>query len=444
MNSPRAILITAPTSGSGKTTFTLGLLRHFSEHGLAIRGAKCGPDYIDPTYHAAACGQMSVNLDSWSMDLPLIHGLAYFGAANNRNTTTSADEILLIEGAMGAIDGGGRSGKGSAADVAEALKIPVILVVDSSKSARSSILPVLGLQIARPNLQIAGIIANQVASERHAAQIKAAAQYYGIRVFGMMRRQQELNLPSRHLGLVPASEKSNLIQFMDRAADAVKRDIDCAAILSSTKPLRPSSKTFGSGIPPLNQRIAIAQDDAFCFIYPHLLSEWHRSGVEIRFFSPLADEQLPADCNAVFLPGGYPELHAEKIAAANNFGRSLRLAADRGAAIYGECGGYMVLGKSLETRDGRRHRMLELLSHSTSFKNPKLHLGYRNLKPNVNSPFSGTFAGHEFHYASISEEGSDERLFQSTDADGNKLQPSGGVRGSVSGSFAHLICARGA
>ncbi len=443
MSPPRAVMIAAPASSSGKTTVALGLLRLLSRLGVSVRGAKSGPDYIDPMYHTAACGRPSVNLDAWSMSGPLIRDLAFHGASTHAPPETGGGDLLIVEGAMGAVDGAGHGGAGSTADLAELLDIPVVMIVDAAKAGHSCVLPVLGLQAARPGVHVAGFIAGRVASDRHAAQIRSAADQHRLTLFGTLRRRSGLALPSRHLGLVPAAENEELEEFLNASAGAVENDLDAAAVAAAARPLKNAVDARpGPAVPPLGQKISVAADEAFCFIYPHLLSDWRRAGAEIGFFSPLADEPPRKNCDAVYLPGGYPELHAPRLATAEQFRRGMRSAARGGAIIYGECGGYMALGRGLEDNHGNRHRMLELLGHSTTFRKPRLHLGYRQLKAGTGAPFSGCFAGHEFHYAAQAGEDEDRCLFSARDADGGPLPGMGGIRGRVCGSFAHLICAR--
>ena len=201
----------------------------------------------------------------------------------------------------------------------------------------------------------------------------------------------------------------------------------------------PSPQGGGGLLAPLGQHIAVARDIAFAFSYPHLLIDWREQGAEISFFSPLDDEGPSTAAAAVFLPGGYPELHAGRIADASRFRAGMFSAERRGALIYGECGGYMVLGESLIDAEGRRHRMLGLLPVSTSFEKRKLHLGYRRLKPLGDLPWSTPLTAHEFHFARILHEGDGEALFEATDASGQMLGPIGLRRGRVMGSFAHVI-----
>ena len=434
----RAIVVSAAESSAGKTTLVLGLLRSLRDRGVAVRAAKSGPDYIDPQFHRAACGRESVNLDAWAMPEGLLRSLASGEASDN------PAEFLLIEGAMGVLDGAGESGTGSTARLCELLGLPALLVVDAARQSGSAVLGPLGLAAARPSLQLAGVLLNRTGSPRHERILRAAFRSERISVLGAVPRREELRLPDRHLGLVPAGEHERLESWLADAAETVKRCVDIDALLAKAAPLRGGSGSdrVTSGIAPLGQRIAIASDDAFAFTYPHLVEDWRRAGAELSVFSPLNGEGPDREADAVFLPGGYPELHAGAIAGASGFRKGMTDAANRGAAIYGECGGYMVLGRGLEDGEGARHEMLGLLNHSTSFRRPSLHLGYRVLRAKEGAPFAGTYSGHEFHYSRLLEAAADFPLFEALDADGKRLPDAGAHKGTVSGSFAHVICAR--
>lgn len=434
----RAIVVSAAESSAGKTTLVLGLLRALRDMGVAVRAAKSGPDYIDPQFHRAACGRESVNLDAWAMPEGLLRSLASGEATGN------PAEFLLIEGAMGVLDGAGESGIGSTACLCELLGLPVLLVVNAARQSGSAVLGPLGLAAARPTLQLAGVVLNCTGSPRHERILRAAFRSKRLSVLGAVPRRDELRLPDRHLGLVPAGEHERLESWLAHAAETVKRCVDIDALLAKAAPLRGGSGSdhATSGIAPLGQRIAIASDDAFAFTYPHLAEDWRRAGAELTRFSPLSGEGPDREADAVFLPGGYPELHAGAIAGASGFRKGMIDAANRAAAIYGECGGYMVLGRGLEDGEGARHEMLGLLNHSTSFNTPRLHLGYRVLRAKKGTPFNGAYSGHEFHYSRLLESAADSPLFEALDADGKRLPDAGAYEGTVSGSFAHLICAR--
>lgn len=422
---PRGIIIAAPASGSGKTVLTLAILRALHRRGVAVAGAKSGPDYIDPRFHEAACGRVSVNLDAWAMDPSSLKSRAH-----------SSSEVVIIEGAMGVLDGAGMAGSGSVADLSVALGLPVVLVVDVSKQAHSAGLAVAGLAALRPEIRVAGVILNRVGSKRHAAMASAAIEAAGFRVFGAVGRSEALALPERHLGLVLAREHPELELFLETAADRVEAALDLEALMAAAGEVEASSVV--KRLAPLGQRIAIAYDDAFAFVYPHLLDDWRAQGAELSFFSPLGDEAPAVGADAVFLPGGYPELYAGKLAGACQFRAGLRAAAEQ-ALIYGECGGYMVLGERLVDSEGDGHAMLGLLPLQTSFRARKLSLGYRRIADRCNLLWGGEIAAHEFHYATITHEGVADPLFSASDADGNELASMGLRRARVCGSFAHVI-----
>ena len=418
MNISRGIILSASSSASGKTTITLGLLRALKLAGIPVRSAKSGPDYIDPRFHAAASGAECFNLDAWAMSPDSIRMLA------------SGALPLIIEGAMGLFDGALPDGKGSTADLARILGLPIVLVLDVASQAQSVAAVALGFSQLAPDIKIAGLILNKVASPRHNRMLCTALEPLGIPILGSVYRQTDLETPSRHLGLVQAQELEQLENFLDTTANMVSEAVDINQLLSLMSDInQPSS--IPKLLPPPAQSIAIAKDAAFSFSYPHLLREWHNMGAEISFFSPL-ENQAPKLADLIFLPGGYPELHAEKLANADIFKKAMKSA----LSVYGECGGYMAMGEGLVDAYGTRHEMLGLLSLETSFANRKLNLGYRNLTPK--RLWSIPLTGHEFHYATTLRANGDP-LFQATDAEGLQLPNMGLVNGTASGSFAHII-----
>ncbi|SPF76185.1 Hydrogenobyrinate a,c-diamide synthase [Aliiroseovarius pelagivivens] len=422
MSAPTGLILSAPSSGSGKTTLTLGLLRALSRRGVDVSGAKSGPDYIDPRFHAAACGRECPNLDAWAMGPARLHDLARSGA-----------ELLLIEGAMGLFDGAPPEGRGATADLARTFGLPVVLVVDCARLAHSVAPLVNGFAQHDPAVRVAGVILNHVGSPRHEAMLRASLQDSLIPVLGAVYRQAGLEHPSRHLGLVQAEEHPDLQAYLDRVADVVEAAIDLDALVALASHVSATPSTATRLAPP-GQRIAVASDKAFAFAYPHILSDWRAAGAEVLPFSPLADEAPIPDADFIFLPGGYPELHAGKLAAAQTFKQGMLAAT---CPIYGECGGYMTLGRAITDKNGVRHEMLGLLGLETSFAKRKLHLGYRSLHAD-HGPFAGRWNAHEFHYATtLLAEGAP--LFNATDAEGRALAPMGLIEGHVSGSFAHLI-----
>jgi len=473
----RGLILAAPSSGSGKTLVTAGLLRHLRERGSRVAAAKAGPDYIDPTFHAAATGGVSINLDPWAMRQATLAGLV--------SGLESAADIVLCEGVMGLFDGTGPDGEtGSTASLARLTGWPVVLVVDARHQGASVAALVAGFARHDPALPLAGIVFNRVAGPRHRALLEVAIARHlpDIACLGALPRDRELMLAERHLGLVPAGERASAETVIARAAMAVAAGLDidrlvalarCAPpfltlprrrgragwgleadeagvgdhpVVSDPSPHPNPPPLAGEGtvapLPPLGQRIAIARDDAFLFAYPSVLEGWRRLGAELSFFSPLADEIPDTAADAVYLPGGYPELHGGRLAASGHFAEALQRAASAGTAIYGECGGYMALGESLIDGDGRTHRMVGLLPLVTSFAERRLHLGYRAARligAGPLGPKGARFRGHEFHYVTTIAADAAAPLFALADASGSDLGASGLRRGSVMGSFIHLI-----
>jgi cobyrinic acid a,c-diamide synthase len=430
------LVIAAPGSGSGKTTLTLALLRHFARSGVRVASMKVGPDYIDPAFHCAASGRPCYNVDLWGMRAPTVQGVV--------DCASRDADLIIAEGVMGLFDGA-VTDEGSTADVAAHTGWPVILVVDAQGMAASAAAVVRGFATHRDDVEIAGVIFNRIGSDRHRDILRACIEPLGIPMLGALRRNGTLELPGRHLGLVQAGELEGLSTFLDAAADAVSVEVDTNALQQLARPVGNAHRNSGGAIPPLGKRIAVATDIAFGFCYPYVLERWRACGASIHPFSPLANEGPSPDADAVFLPGGYPELHASTLAANSRFLSGLHDAVNRGATIFGECGGYMVLGETLTDAQGSTHRMAGLLPVTTSFERPKLHLGYRDVQLTEHGqagPMAhcGTkFRGHEFHYASVVASGSDKSLFDCRSARGEHLGLSGHVNGNVAGSFIHLI-----
>jgi cobyrinic acid a,c-diamide synthase len=414
-------LIASPHSGAGKTVITLAIMRLLRKRAVKYQPAKSGPDYIDPKFHEVASGENSVNLDAWAMRKEEIETLA--GSGN-----------LIVEGAMGLFDGAGVSGVGSSADLAKILSLPVVLVIDSAKTAHSIAALVQGFKSFDNHVTVAGVILNRVASDRHLNILSAALSKIDVPLLGFMFKSNIFSLSERHLGLVQASENQNLEHWIDTVAEALAPSLDLQTLTELTS--QPKLKAQENKKPP-GQRIAVARDVAFEFSYPHHLRSWRLAGASISFFSPVADEAVAKDADFIFLPGGYPELHAGQIAAAQRFKSSIKGHAANDTPIYGECGGYMTLGDAIIDEDGVSHEMLGLLNLETSFADRKLHLGYRQLSP-LGPHFEGPLRGHEFHYAStLSAKGFP--LFSAKDADNVQLPNMGLCSGQTFGSFAHII-----
>ncbi|MEM7565746.1 MAG: cobyrinate a,c-diamide synthase [Pseudomonadota bacterium] len=439
-------MVAAPRSGGGKTTVTLALIAALTRRGARIAPAKVGPDYIDPRYHEAASGAGSVNLDAWSMEAGTLRALAQTHAAGR--------DHLVVEGVMGLFDGAriggamagsaehhGHGGHGGTADIARALGLPVILVLDGSGQGQSVAAVAAGFAGLDVDVRVAGVILNNVAGARHEAMLRDALAMIGMPCLGALPRAPALARPSRHLGLVQAEEGA-LAAFLDEAAALAAAHIDLDALLALAEPMAPAGAETPKPLPPLGTRIAVADDVAFRFAYNHVLDGWRRAGASVHPFSPLADEAPDLQADAVFLPGGYPELHAGRLAANARFLDGLRARAAAGARVYGECGGYMVLGEGLVDADGTRHAMAGLLGLETSFAERKRHLGYRLAEMAPGAAWLGgrTVRAHEYHYTSVLTERGDALLRVVGDGSGLGASHAAGLRqGSVFGSFLHLI-----
>lgn len=422
-------------SGAGKTTIALGLMRALARRGLRVAGVKCGPDYIDPAFHAAATGRESLNLNSWTMDGELLAQLALRSAENA--------DIVVAEGAMGLFDGapGEPSHTGASADIAAYAGWPALLVLDVSGQAQTAAAIARGVAAHDARVRLAGVILNRVGSGRHRKLAQDAIEACGIAVLGSLPRDGAIALPERHLGLVQAGETAELDRLLDSLRERIEAHLDLDAILAvAAGQLAGVAKAPLDALSPPGQRVAVARDEAFSFFYPHIARSWREQGAELLFFSPLAGEAPPATCDACWLPGGYPELHAGRIAGATNFLEGLRrFSATR--PTHGECGGYMALGRTLIDAEGRPHAMAGLLDLETSFAQRKLHLGYRQVRLAAAcclGPADAELRGHEFHYATILRENG-LPFAHVIDAYSNEEQPAGLRAGQVTGSFFHTI-----
>lgn len=430
----RGLMISAPASGVGKTTLTLALARAYRDRGLNVQCFKSGPDYIDPAFHAAATGRVSVNIDSWAMSRATIEALV---------ARATAVDIVIAEGSMGLFDGvatPGVTGTGATADIAAMMDWPVLLVIDPSGQAQTAAAIAAGLRDFRPGVRVAGVVLNRVASPRHEDLVRRALADAGIAVLGALPRHAEISLPKRHLGLVQAGEQKDIDRLIDEAARFIVEHVDLDAILQSASNWSPPAASPNASLTPPGQRIALARDAAFSFVYPHMIEAWRAAGTEISTFSPLADQGPDAGADVCWLPGGYPELHAGRLSANKEFRRALSSFAET-RPVHGECGGYMVLGTALTDAEGASHAMTGLLGLETSFARRRLHLGYRLAE--LAAPMPGYRAGtrlrgHEFHYSTIVSQ-PDEPLAVVRDATGAMIAETGSRRGSVTGTFFHLI-----
>jgi cobyrinic acid a,c-diamide synthase len=391
-----AILIAAPASGQGKTTITSALARLHSRQGRRVRVFKCGPDFLDPHWHALASGFSVYQLDLWMT-----------GEADCRDRLYSAAQeadLILVEGVMGLFDG-----EPCAADLAQRFGLNVLAVVDASSMAGTFGALAFGLQHYRLNMPWAGVLANRVASERHAAMLQISLKEPESWM-GAVMRNAAMTLPERHLGLTVASEVVDAMERLDAAADALattplgrmtlddlqRWSVDFLAPVSLTQSgtgYAEQNDSMASGLPLGGKTIAIARDAAFCFIYAANLDCLRELGAELVFFSPLIDSALPA-CDAVWIPGGYPELHAKTIS--DNVALRDNLAAHIAAAkpVWAECGGMMALFESLLLVDGERVDLWGFLPGEVT-----MHKRLAALGPQQLALHSGILRGHTFHYS---------------------------------------------
>ncbi|HZQ36059.1 MAG TPA: cobyrinate a,c-diamide synthase [Dehalococcoidia bacterium] len=434
----RTIVVAGVHSGVGKTTIATGLMAAFTRRGLRVQGFKVGPDYIDPSYHTAVTGRPSRNLDTWM--LPHAAAIELFQRASR-----DAD-LCIVEGVMGLFDGrtGGR-GAGSTAEVAALLGLPVLLVVDGWKIARSAAAIVHGYRSFDPRVELAGVVLNRIAGEGHyRAVAPPIEEEAGVPVVGSLGRDERLALPERYLGLIPTTEGPIARSYVDALAELICRQLDLERILKLACEPRPAVTVDAPLFPveplPKRVRLALARDRAFSFYYQDALDLLAAHGADLVAFSPMEDAALPAGTDAVYLGGGFPELFAAQLAANRSMLKSLRDAARRGMPIYGECGGYMYLGESLTDADGERYEMVGLLPLASTLSQSRITLGYRELralKPGPVGPAGTRLRGHEFHWSVSAELAAEDAVYAAA-VDGGGERLAGGARGSVWGSYMHL------
>jgi len=380
--SVRALLISAPASGQGKTTVAAALARLAIRRGHRVRVFKTGPDFIDPMILERAASQPVYQLDLWMGGLSHCRDLLYQAAREA--------DLILVEGVMGLYDG-----NPSSADLAHTFNLPVALVIDGSATAQTFGAIALGLKNYRPELKLHGVIANRVAGAAHAAML--AESFLGpaaeIRFLGALPQDAALAIPDRHLGLVQADEIPDLDARLDRAADAIAATLKLAEIpkvpLGAHEPVQPPPRLLTA------VRIAVARDAAFSFVYAANLALLQAMGASVTYFSPLEDEALPA-ADAIYLPGGYPELHAERLAANRGMHQALRSHVEASKPMLAECGGMMLLFEHLTDLNGQRHAMVGVLPGETAMQSKLQSLALQSVQFE-----SGELRGHSFHHSRL-------------------------------------------
>lgn len=414
----KGVLIAGTHSGVGKTTVATGLMAALRQQGYKIQPFKVGPDYIDPSYHEAACGLPSRSLDSWLLAPAVMN--EFFCRA------MAGKDLAIVEGVMGLYDGfRGESDEGSSAQVAKLLGLPVILVVDASAAARSVGATVLGFKQFDRSVNITGVILNGITGEKHLEFVKPSLARAAVSLLGHLPRKPTIALPQRHLGLVPSREGATRQDFYGCLAEQVRQTIDIDGILALAAPIaaspRPESMIFPHR--PLRPKVAIAvaMDKAFNFYYPDsldLLTAW---GAEIVPFSPLEDRAPPGLIGGVYIGGGFPELYARELSGNDAMPSALRSAALRGMPVYAECGGLMYLGNSIEDEEAHEFPMARILPCRSTINGTRLTLGYRQVEALDDSPLmkrGESVRGHEFHLSALKETPDVQAVYRVLDQDG--------------------------
>ncbi len=400
------LVVAGVASGVGKTTIASGLMAALTTQGLRVQAYKVGPDYIDPTYHRAATGRPSYNLDTWLSSQTMVRKRFDAGIRNA--------DIAIIEGVMGLFDGRKHTrDRASTAEVARLLNAPVLLVIDVSHMGQSVAALVDGFRNLDPRVQVAGVILNKVASADHEATLRyAIAEWTGTPVLGAIRRDTLLSLPARHLGLVPAPEMTIDVQAL---GDGIKRAVDIDEIVHLAQSAGPlpelitdASAQEGEPFPFLQLvspiRIGLALDAAFSFYYPETLETFARMGVEIVPFSPLKDSSPPDEADLLYFGGGFPEVFAGQLAENHAMLTAVHSAVQRGVPVYAECGGYMYLGKCCIDANKVSHQLLGVLPYTFQMGTERAQLGYRELTTvcdTIIGPAGTQLRGHEFHWSRI-------------------------------------------
>jgi cobyrinic acid a,c-diamide synthase len=432
----RRIVIAGTGSGAGKTTVTIGLMAALQRKGLTVQGFKCGPDYIDPTYHTAVTGRASRNLDSWMLSHEAVREIYARGSAGA--------DIAIIEGVMGMYDGKeATSDKGSTAEISILTRSPVLLVVNCQSMARSVAAVVKGFQLLNPQVRIAAVLANKVGSEGHFQIVKTAVeQECAIPVVGYLKREDEIEIPERHLGLVPSVERGELQPLFDRLADLVAQSVDLDRLLeiARAEPLQAEAALFPRFTAVRRPvRIAVAKDAAFHFYYPENLDLLEAYGATCVMFSPLAGETVPQEADGLYIGGGFPEEFAAELSQTQEVLDSFREAIRSGLPTLAECGGFMYLTEAITTTDGRTYPMAGVIPGRVTMHKRLAALGYREISGMQHNFLLGEneqAKGHEFHYSTFTPTGEIPYAYETKGLRGTK--PEGYAQGNLVAGYTHL------
>lgn len=431
----RRLVIAGTGSGVGKTTLTIGLMSAFIKKGYTVQGFKCGPDYIDPTYHTAVTGRRSRNLDSWMLPHDTVKEILKRGS--------QGADISIIEGVMGFFDGKNpKNNQGTTAEISTITESPVVLVVNCAAMARSAAAIVKGFQCFAEGVQIAAVIANQVGSEGHYKLVKEAIeQECSIPVVGYLKRELQIEMPERHLGLIPSIERGELDSLFDQLGELISETIDLDQLfeLSKATPVTIEESLLFQKRERLSLRIAVAQDAAFNFYYQENLELLEAYGAELVYFSPLAGEGLPPDCTGLYLGGGFPEEFADNLGKNEEVKESIRAALTQGLPTLAECGGFMYLTDSIQTTEGSHHPMVGIIPGEIKMQDRLAALGYREIvgeKGNFLLGEGDIAKGHEFHYSTFHPTVEGNYAYQTKGMRGT--QQEGYMKGNLVAGYTHF------
>ena len=439
LSAKKTLIVAGSHSGVGKTTVTLALIASLRRRGLIVQPFKVGPDFIDPGHLAAACGRQARNLDTWMLSDQSVR--ASFARA------AAGADIAVIEGVMGLFDGrSAEDPRGSTAHVAKVFDAPVLLVVDASGAAASVAAVVKGFAEFDPAVRVAAVLCNRVAGLRHYRELEVAIRRHtSVQPVGWLPRRTDWQIPERHLGLVTQGDLQSAAAVPDlkQLAHAFEATVDVDLLLQlseSRLPVKLKAPTVTEERRPARIRVGVAKDVAFCFYYQDNLDLLEAAGAELVFFSPLGDEGLPNHLDAIYLGGGYPELHAARLAGNQSMIADLRRHHGDGKIIYAECGGLMYCAHELIDMQGRAFPMLDLLPARTIMQKRRAALGYVIWRATADTFLAGPgteVRGHEYHYSGMEELGPLHPAALIV-REGEEPRPDGFVEGGLLAGYAHL------
>jgi cobyrinic acid a,c-diamide synthase len=434
----KGLLVSGVASGVGKTTVALAIMAAARRRGLAVQPFKCGPDFLDTGHHTRICGRAARNLDTWMLSVEANRSVL-------RDAARGADGIVA-EGMMGLFDGkNGSTEIGSSAEIAKLLRLPVVLVVDASKSARSVAAVVLGFEMFDAELRLAGVILNRVASERHYEMLRKAIEAScKTKIMGWLPLEPAIAIPERHLGLQGAAEQATSQEAaVDALASLAEKhldldgllDLECGLEMAGVESARTAASPFFDPV-----RVGVPSDHAFSFYYEDNLDLLREQGAEIIRFSPLDDASLPSGLDALYLGGGYPELHAERLSGNRRMLEDVRAFAASGRPVYAECGGMLYLSESLSV-DDESYAMAGVLPLSMQMMDKLVQFGYVTVEfiEDCLLGRKGTVVrGHSFHYSRIASQGKVGMSYHVQYSMSGKEEMEGFRQGNVLASYLHL------